>query len=159
MIRLAVWLYFRFTLSFRDVEEMLAQRGIDASYETIRCWTLKFGQYFAQNLRRSRAKPTGRWHLDEMVVKISGKRIWLWRAVDDEGEVLDMLVQKRRNTNAALRLLRKLLRHQGIHSETIVTDGLTSYRSAAWELGRQDRQRRGQMCANNRAENSHLVIR
>ena len=77
VIRLAVWLYFPFTLSFRDVEEMLAQRGIEASCETTRCWTLKFGQSFAQNLRRSRAKPTGRWHLDEMVVKIGGKRMWL----------------------------------------------------------------------------------
>jgi putative transposase len=159
VIRLGVWLYFQFTLSFRDVEEMLAQRGIEASYETIRCWTLKFGESFAQNLRRSRARPTGRWHLDEMVVKIDGKRMWFWRAVDDEGEVLDMLVQKRRNTDAALRLLRKLLRHQGSHPELIVTDGLTSYRSAVRELGCQDRHRRGRMCANNRAENSHLVIR
>ena len=97
-IRQAVWLYFRFTLSFRDVEDVLAERGIETSYETIRCWSLKFGRLFAQNLRRSRPRPTGRWHLDEMVVKISGKRMWLWRAVDDEGEVLDVLVQKRRNT-------------------------------------------------------------
>ena len=100
VIRQAVWLYFRFTLSLRDVEEMLAERGIETNYETIRCWALKFGRLFAQNLRRSRPKPTGRWHLDEMVVKISGKRMWLWRAVDDEGEVLDVLVQKRRNTKA-----------------------------------------------------------
>ena len=85
VIRQAVWLYFRFTLSFRDVEELLAQRGIEVSYETIRCWTLKFGGLFAQNLRRSRPTPTGRWHLDEMVVKISGQRMYLWRAVDDEG--------------------------------------------------------------------------
>ena len=77
VIRLAVWLYFRFTLSFRDVEEMLAQRGIEASYETIRCWTLKFGRAFAQNLRRCRLRPTGRWHLDEMAVKIRGERMWL----------------------------------------------------------------------------------
>jgi putative transposase len=159
VIRLAVWLYFRFTLSFRDVEEMLAQRVIEASYETIRCWTLKFSQIFAHNLRRRRTTPTGRWHLDEMVVKISGKRMWLWRAVDDEGEVLDMLVQKCRNTDAALRLLRKLLKHQGSQPEIIVTDGLPSYRAAARELGCQNRHRRGRMCANNRAENSHLAIR
>src|ERR1017187_7259722 len=159
VIQLAVWVYFRFTLSFRDVEEMLAQRGIEASYETVRCWTLKFGALFAQNLRRSRPAPTVRWHLDEMVVKIGGKRMWLWRAVDDEGEVLDMLVQKRRNTDAALRLLRKLLKHQGSHPEIIVTDGLPSYRSAARELGCQNRHRRGRMCANNRAKNSHLIIR
>ena len=159
VIRMAVWLYFRFTLSFRDVEEMLAQRGIEASYETIRCCTMKFGQPFAQNLRWRRSAATGRWHLDEMVVKIGGKRMWLWRAVDDEGEVLDMLVQKRRNTDAALRLLRKLPKHQGSQPEIIVTDGLPSYRSAARELGFQHRHRRGRMCANNRAENSHLVIR
>jgi DDE domain len=110
----AVWLYFRFTLSFRDVEDLLAERGIDVSYETIRCWTLKFGRLFARNLRRSRPRPTGRWHLDEMVVKIGGQRMYLWRAVDDEGEVLDMLVQKRRNKPAALKLLRKLLRNQGV---------------------------------------------
>ena len=159
VIRQAIWLYFRFTLSFRDVEEMLAQRGIEASYETIRCWTLKFGLLFAQNLRRSRPKPTSRWHLDEMVVKIAGKRMWLWRAVDDEGEVLDMLVQKRRNTDAALRFLRKLLKHQGIRPETIVTDKLASYGAAVRDLGCRNRHRPGRMLSNNRAENSHLVIR
>ena len=159
VIRLAVWLYFRFTLSFRDVEEMMAQRGVEASYETVRCWTLKFGRLFAQNLRRRRAAPSGRWHLDEMVVKIRGKRMWLWRAVDDEGEVLDMLVQKRRNKRAALRLLRKLLKNQGIHPEKIVTDKLASYGAATRELGCRDRHRPGRMLSNNRAENSHLVIR
>src|SRR5450631_52177 len=159
IIRQAVWLYFRFTLSFRDVEEMLAQRGIDVSNETVRCWSLKFGRLFAQNLRRSRPKPTGRWHLDEVVVKIGGKRMWLWRAVDDKGEVLDVLVQKRRNTRAALRLLRKLLKNQGIHPEKIVTDGLASYGCAARMLGCRDRHRPGRMLGNNRAENSHLAIR
>ena len=159
VIRQAVWLYFRFTLSLRDVEEMLAERGIDTNYETIRCWTLKFGFLFAQNLRRSRPRPTGRWHLDEMVVKISGKRMWLWRAVDDEGEVLDVLVQKRRNTKAAMRLFRKLLRNTGIKPEVIRTDRLASYRAAARELGISRRHRPGRMIGNNRAENSHLVIR
>ena len=86
----------------------------------------QFGQAFARNLRRSRPRSTGRWHLDEMIVKIGGKRMWLWPAVDDEGEVLDMLVQKRRNTCAALKLLRKLLKRHGIHPETIVTDKLAS---------------------------------
>src|SRR5665213_4622614 len=104
VIRHAVWLYFRFTLSFRDVEDLIAERGIEVSSETIRCWALKFGQLFAQNLRRSRPRPTGRWHLDEMVVKIRGRRMMLWRAVDDEGEVLDMLVQKRRDKAAALKI-------------------------------------------------------
>ena len=159
VIRLAVWLYFRFTLSFRDVEEMMAQRGVEASYETVRCWPLKFGRFFAQNLRRRRTASSGRWHLDEMVVKIGGKRMWLWRAFDDEGEVLDMLVQKRRNKRAALRLLRKLLKNQGIHPEKIVTDKLASYGAATRELGCRDRHRPGCMLSNNRAENSHLVIR
>lgn len=129
--RHAVWLYFRFTLSLRDVEELLAQRGVEVSYETMRCWTLKFGRQFAHNLRRSRPRPTGRWHLDEMVVKIGSKRMFLWRAVDDEGEVLDMLVQERRNKSAALRLLRKLLKNQGVRPESIIADKLASYRAAA----------------------------
>ena len=101
IIHYAVWLYFRFTMSFRDVEELLAERGIEVSNETVRCWTLKFGTRFAYNLRRKRPKPTGAWHLDEMVVKIRGVRMYLWRAVDSEGEVLDMLVQKRRDEAAA----------------------------------------------------------
>ncbi len=159
VIRHAVWLYFRFTLSLRDVEELLAQRGVEVSYETIRCWTLKFGRQFAHNLRRSRPRPTGRWHLDEMVVKISRKRMFLWRAVDDEGEVLDMLVQERRNKSAALRLLRKLLRNQGVRPDAIITDKLASYRAAARDLGLTDRHQPGGMRENNRAENSHLPIR
>ena len=159
VIRQAVWLYFRFTLSLRDVEELLAERGMDVSYETIRCWTRKFGRLFACNLRRARPGPTGRWHLDEMVVRIRGQRMFLWRAGDDEGEVLDMLVQKRRNKTAALRLLRKLLKRQGMHPETIVTDGLASYGAAACELGCADRHRPGRLRENNRAENSHLPIR
>lgn len=159
VIRHAVWLYFRFTLSLRDVEELLAQRGIEVSYETIRCWALKLGRQFAHNLRRSRSKPTGRWHLDEMVVKIGGEQMFLWRAVDDEGEVLDMLVQERRNKAAALKLLRKLLENQGVHPEAIVTDKLASYRAAVRDLGLTDRHRPGGMWENNRAENSHLPIR
>jgi len=159
VIRYAVWLYFRFTLSVRDVEELLAERGIEVSRESIRCWAIKFGPLFAANLRRRRCAPTGRWHLDEMVVKIGRRRMWLWRAVDDEGEVLDMLVQKRRNKHAAMKLLRRLLKNQGIHPETIPTDRLASYRAAARELGLLGRHRPGGMRANNRAENSHLAIR
>jgi len=159
IIRQAVWLYFRFTLSFRDAEDLMAERGIEVSYETIRCWTRKFGQLFAHNLRKSRSAPTGRWHLDEMVVRIGGQRMYLWRAVDDEGEVLDMLVQKRRNKRAALRFLRKLLKRQGIHPETIVTDGLASYGAAMCEIGCSVRHRPGRLRENNRAENSHLPIR
>ena len=153
VIRYAVWLYFRFTLSFRDVEELLAQRGIEVSYETIRCWTLKFGPLIAANLRRRRSPPSSRWHLDEMVVKIRGRRMFLWRAVDDEGEMLDMLVQRRRDKHAALKLLRKLLKNQRIHPEAITTDKLASYRAAARESGLADRHRPGGMRANNRAEN------
>ena len=92
IIRQAVWLYFRFTLSFRDIEDLMAHQGIDLSYETIRMWTPKFGPLFANNLRKSRPAPSARWHLDEMVVRIRGERLYLWRAVDDEGEVLDMPV-------------------------------------------------------------------
>ena len=159
IIRQAVWLYLRFTMSFRDVEDLLAERGIDVSYETIRCWTIKFGPAFASNLKRRRLRPTGRWDLDEMVVKIRGQRMFMWRAVDDEGEVLDVLVQKRRNKAAALKLLRKLLKNQGFMPDTIVTDGLASYRAALTILGCQHRHRPGRLRDNNRAENSHLPIR
>ena len=158
VIRQAVWLYFRFTLSFRDVEEMLAQRGVDVSYETVRCWTLKFGQLFAQNLRRSRCC-SSHWNLDEVFVKIRGRQMYLWRAVDDEGEVLDVLVQRRRNKGAAEKLLRKLLKNQGIHPETITTDKLPSYGAAVKDLNLEGRHKPGGMRENNRAENSHLPIR
>jgi transposase-like protein len=129
-IRLAVWLYYRFTTSLRDVEEMLAQRGIDTSYEAIRCWANKFGPAIAANIRRRRGRPDSVWHLDEMVVRIKGKRMFMWRAVDKEGEVLDVLVQKRRNKAAAMKLLRKLLKNQGYVPDEIVTDGLASYPAA-----------------------------
>lgn len=137
----------------------MAERGIDVSYETIRSWTRKFGRMFARNLRLSRPAATSRWHLDEMVVKIGGQKMFLWRAVDDEGEVLDMLVQKRRDKLAALRLLKKLLRRQGVRPVTIVTDGLASYRAAFSELGCAGRHRPGRLRDNNRAESSHRPIR
>ena len=130
IIQHAVWLYLRFTLSYRDVEELLAERGLDISYETVRCWVLKFGPVIARRLRRCRPRPSNRWHLDEMVVRIAGERLYLWRAVDHEGEVLDMLVQRRRDTRAALRLMRKLLRKQGFTPKLLVTDKLRSYASA-----------------------------
>ena len=159
VIQHAVWLYFRFTLSLRDVEEMLAQRGIDVSYETIRCWVNKFGPKIAANLRRRKQPPSPRWHLDEMVCAIGGERMFLWRAVDDEGEVMDMVVQKRRDTGAALKLLRRLLRNQHVEPETIVTDGLKSYASALRAIRLEDRHRPGKLRENNRIENSHLVVR
>ena len=155
----AVRWYFRFTLSIRDVEELMAERGIEVSREAIRCWVIKFGPRIAANLRRGRARPTSRWHLDEVVAKIGGRRMYLWRAVDDEGEVLDVLVQKRRNKHAALKLLRRLLRNTGIHPEAIITDKLASYRAAMQVLNLQANHRPGGMRENNRAENSHLVIR
>jgi len=159
VIRHAVWLYFRFTLSFRDVEELLAQRGIEVSYETIRCWTIKFGPRIARNLKRQRPKPSPRWHLDEMVCSVGGRRTYLWRAVDDEGEVLDLVMQRRRDTNAALKLLKRLLRNQPIGPESITTDGLGSYAAALKELELTDLHRPGRLRENNRAENSHLPIR
>jgi Transposase and inactivated derivatives len=158
-IRLAVWLYFRYTTSLRDVEEMLAERGIDVSYETIRCWANKFGPAIAANIRRRRPRADCVWHLDEMVVRIKGQRMYMWRAVDKEGEVLDMLVQKRRNKKAALKLLRKLLKNQGFLPERIVTDGLASYRAALKVLKCQGRHQPGRLRDNNRVENSHLPVR
>src|SRR5215204_1584218 len=113
VIRHATWLYLWFTLSYRDVEELLAERGIETSYESVWRWVLKFGPTFARNLRRLRPRPTGRWHLDEMVVAIQGTRMYLWRAVDSEGEVLDLLVQPKRDTAAALRLMRKSVGPKG----------------------------------------------
>ncbi len=135
IIRHAIWLYARFTLSFRDVEEMLAERGLDVSYETVRRWFLKFGTVIAANLRRSRPRPSDHWHLDEMVIVIRRKRYWLWRAVDNEGEVLDFLVQSRRNAKAAKKLMTKLLKKHGFAPSRIVTDKLRSYSSAFRAIG------------------------
>jgi transposase-like protein len=98
IIQHAIWLYLRFTLSYRDVEELLVERGLDISYETVRRWVLKFGPAIARRLRQRRPRPSDRWHLDEMVVRIAGERMYLWRAVDHEGEVLDMLVQRGRDS-------------------------------------------------------------
>jgi len=158
IIRHAVWLYLRFTLSFRDVEDLLAERGLDVSYETVRRWVLKFGPLFAQELRRRRHRPTAQWHLDEMAVQIGGRQFWLWRAVDDEGEVLDLLVQRRRHAKAAAKLMRKLLKKQGFAPKTLVTDRLRSYGAAKSQLGLSARHEQG-LRKNNRAENSHLPVR
>jgi putative transposase len=113
IIQHAVWLYLRFTLSYRDVEDLLAERGLGVSYETVRRWVGKFGPAIARNLRQLRCKPSSRWHLDEMVVRINGRQMYLWRAVDDEGEVLEVLIQRRRNKAAARKLIRKLLKKHG----------------------------------------------
>jgi len=158
IIQHAVWLYFRFPLSYRDVEDLLVERGIDVSYETVRRWSLKFGQAYARRLRKTRPRPDVRWHLDEMFVSINGKRMYLWRAVDSEGEVLDILVQSRRNKKAALKLMRKLLKKQGFVPDAIVTDKLPSYGAALDDLGLAKLHDFGGR-KNNRAENSHLPVR
>src|SRR6202035_3356216 len=158
VIQHAIWLYLRFTLSYRDVEDLLAERGLEVSYETARRWVLKFGPGFARRLRRSRPRPSDRWHLDEMVVRIAGKRMYLWRAVDHEGEVLDMLVQRRRDKRAALRLMRKLLKKQGFTPKLLTTDKLGSYGAAFRHLQLTCPHEQG-LRKNNRAENSHQVVR
>ena len=154
----AVWLYFRFPLGLRMVEEMLAARGIVVSHETVRQWGLKFGQGFANQIRRRLPDAGDKWHLDEVQIKIAGKKHWLWRAVDQDGFVLDVLVQSRRDKRAAKRLLRKLLKRQRRPPRVMVTDKLASYPAAKWELipGVEHRRHKG---LNNRAENSHQPTR
>jgi len=158
IIRQAVWLYFRFTMSYRDVEDLLAERGIDVSYETVRLWVLKFGQAYAHRIRKRRPTAFDHWHIDEVFVTIGGKQMYLWRAVDGEGEVLDILVQKRRNKRAALKLMRKLLRNQGVRPIRIVTDKLKSYGAAFRDLRLGHLHDTGHRL-NNRAESSHVPIR
>jgi transposase-like protein len=158
VIQHAIWLYLRFTLSYRDVEDLLVERGLEVSYETVRRWVLKFGPLIARKLRQRRPRPSDRWHLDEMVVRIAGKRMYLWRAVDHEGEVLDMSVQLRRDKRAALRLLRKLLKKQGFVPKLLVTDKLGSYGAAFRHLRLVCPHEQG-LRKNNRAENSHQVVR
>ena len=122
----AVWLYYRFTLSYRDVEEMLARRGIPVSYEAVRYGCHKFGQAFANQIRKQRHRPGDRWHIDEVFLTIGGKTHYLFRAVDQDGEVLDILLQSRRNKKAAKRFFRKLLKKQGYVPRVLVTDKLKS---------------------------------
>jgi putative transposase len=154
----AVWLYFQFPLSLRMVEEMLAARGIDVSHETIRRWALKFGQEFANRVRRRLPAAGDKWHIDEVVITIGGKKHWLWRAVDQHGVELDILIQSRRNKAAAGRLLRKLVRKQMRTPRVMITDKLGSYAAAKREImpGVEHRQHKG---LNNRAENSHQPTR
>jgi len=158
VIQHAIWLYLRFTFSYRDVEELLAERGLDLSYETVRRRVLKFGALLARRLRQRRPRPGDRWHLDEMVVRIAGRRMYLWRAVDQEGEILDLLVQPRRDKRAAVRLMRKLLRKQGFAPKLVGTDKLRSYSAAFQVLGLTCRHEQG-LRMYNRAENSHQVVR
>ena len=158
VIRYAVWLYLRFTLSYRDVEDLLAERGFDISNETIRRCVLKFGPLIARNLGRGRPVAHDRRHLDEMVVSIAGRGMYMWRAVDSEGEVLDVLVQPKRNKAAALKLGRKLLKRHGFAPTVIVTDKLRSYGAALPLVGFSGCHDQG-LRANNRAENSHQPVR
>ena len=154
----AVWLYHRFSLSYRDVEELLAERGVVVTYESVRQWCLRFGQQYANQLRRRRARPGNTWHLDEVFLKINGKTHYLWRAVDQEGNVLDILVQSRRNKAAAKKFFRKLLKGCQYVPRVLITDKLTSYGAAKREVlsSVEHRQHRR---LNNRAENSHQPTR
>jgi putative transposase len=157
VIGYAVWAYHRFALSLRDVEDLLAERGVTVSHETIRIWVAKFGTQFAAKIRRDRPGPTDKWHLDEVVLKINGVRHWLWRAIDANGDVLDILVQSRRNTAAARRFIRKLFKRWGL-PRVMVTDKLGSYPAAKAELapGVAHRRHKG---INNAAEASHRHTR
>ena len=154
----AIWLYFRFPLGLRMVEEMLAARGILVSHETVRQWARKFGQALANQIRRRLPGAGDKWHLDEVAITIAGTKHWLWRAVDQDGFVLDVLVQNRRDKRAAKRLLRKLLKKQGRPPRVLITDKLASYPAAKREVmpGVEHRRHRG---LNNRAENSHQPTR
>src|SRR5271156_572000 len=134
IIQRAIWLYLRFTLSFRDVEDLLAERGIAVSYETVCRWVNHFGPMIAADLRKRRPRPGTIWHLDEVYLKIAGRMVYLWRAVDSEGEVLDVLVQSKRNKHAALKLMRKLLKKYGFVPHQMITDDLRSYGAAASDL-------------------------
>ena len=162
VIRLVVLMYVRFPLSLRNVEDLLFERGIDLGHETVRMWWNRFGPMFAGDIRRQRiSRMRGfrhwRWHLDEMYVKLNGEMVYLWRAVDHEGEILESFVTKKRDKSAALTFMKKALKRHG-QADAIVTDGLKSYPAAMRELGNLDRREIGRW-DNNRAENSHLPFR
>ncbi|MEV0695251.1 IS6 family transposase [Streptomyces sp. NPDC050388] len=153
-----VWLYFRFPLSFREVEELMLQRGVIVSYETVRRWCATFGQVYANGLRRRRPRPGDTWHLDEMFVRINGEQKYLWRAVDQDGNVLDILVQNRRDTAAARRFFRRLLKKTRAVRRVVVADKLRSYGAAHREV-MPSVEHRSHKGLNNRAENSHQPTR
>ena len=154
----AVWLYHRFGLSFRDVEDLLAQRGIIVTYETVRQWCQRFGPVYARRLRRRRGRLGDTWHLDELFVTLQGRRQYLWRAVDEDGDVLEILVQSRRNRRAAVRFFRKLLKSQGCVPRRLITDKLRSY-PAARRIVMPSVVHDTDRYANNRAEVSHQPTR
>ena len=162
VIRLVVMMYVRFPLSLRNVEDLLAERGIDICHETVQFWWNRFGPMFAAGIKRQRiSRMRGfrnwRWHVDEVFVKINGETNYLWRAVDHEGEILESYVTKKRDKSAALRFFKKTLKRHG-KAEAIVTDGLRSYPAAMRDLGIEDRREMGRWL-NNRVENSHLPFR
>jgi putative transposase len=153
-----VWLYHRFPLSFREIEEMMLAHGIVLSHETVRQWCAKFGQTYANALRRRRARPGDKWHVDEVFITISGQRRYLWRAVDQHGNVLDILVTSRRDTTAATRFFRKLLKRLQYAPRVLITDKLRSYGAARRRVLQSVEHRRSKYL-NNRAENSHQPTR
>jgi putative transposase len=161
-IRLAVMMYVRFPLSLRQVEDILHERGIDVSYETVRAWWNRFGPLFAADIRKKRSSsmreiPQWKWHLDEVFVRINGETYYLWRAVDHEGEVLEAYVTRKRDRNAALSFMKKAMKRYG-RPRTVITDRLRSYRAAMKVIGNADCQLTGRWL-NNRAENSHQPFR
>jgi transposase-like protein len=163
VIHQAIWLYLRFTLSFRDVEDLLAERGIAVTYEIVRRWVNHFGPMIAAHLRKRRLKPHATWYLDEVYLKIDGRMVYLWRAVDAEGEVLDVLVQSKRNKHAALKLMRKLLKKYAFAPERLVTDDLRSYAPAARDLGIEHLHERGPVeeqsrCTAQRFLSAHAAV-
>jgi len=154
----AVWLYFRFSLSYRDVEELLAERGVIVTYESVRQWCRTFGQTYANGLRRRRLRPGDKWHLDEVFIRINGATHYLWRAVDQDGNVLDILVQGRRDTAAARKFFRRLLKDLAYVPRVVITDKLASYGAAKREVLPSVEHRQHKRL-NNRAENSHQPTR
>ena len=163
VISYAVWLYYRFPLSHRDVEELLAERGIAVSYEAVRRWAIKFGSLFAEELRRRESRAGKVWHLDEVLLRMNGRRVYLWRAVDEHGQVLDILVQERRNAEAAERFFRRVLERVGEAPERIVTDKLASYAVAKERIPELQSVKHVHVRAaarlNNRIEQSHQPTR
>jgi putative transposase len=162
VIRLVVMMYVRYPLSLRNVEDLFAERGIDISHETVRFWWNRFGPMFAGEIRKRRvaqmcSRLQWRWHLDEVIVKVSGRLCYLWRAVDHEGEILDAVATSKRDKAAAVKFLKRIMKRFG-RPQSIVTDGLCSYSAAMNEIGNVDRQEVG-LRLNNRAENSHQPFR
>ncbi|PBC36059.1 IS6 family transposase [Rhodococcus sp. ACPA4] len=153
-----VWLYHRFTLAFREIELMMTARGVEVSYETIRAWSTRFGPEFARRLRQKAPRPSDKWHLDEVFIKVGGVQKYLWRAVDQHGNVLDILIQGKRDGKAATRFFRKLLKKQGRRPRALITDKLRSYQVAHRKTMSTVEHRQNKYL-NNRCENSHRPTR